>query len=207
MTPNPANKPVIAVDIDDVLAANAEGFIEFSNRKWGTSLTPDDYDEHWAEMWSISSQEAEQRREVILQEQLFVKHKFFNEAKPALNKLKENYNFVVVTSRGPRIQKDTISWINKEYGALFEDILFLQIWDDKKMTLQDKLKFTKLDLLQQAGAQYLIDDHPKHCIAAAQAGIKAILFGDYGWNRQTKLIPNMVRAKNWQEVLEYFHAQ
>jgi hypothetical protein len=111
---------------------------------------------------------------------------------------------VIVTSRGPRIQKDTISWINKEYGGLFKDILFLQIWDDKGMTLQDKLKFTKLDLLQQAGAQYLIDDHPKHCIAAAQAGITSILFGDYRWNQDTVLIPGMVRAKNWQEVLDYF---
>ena len=63
---------------------------------------------------------------------------------------------------------------------------------------------TKAEICAEIGADYLVDDQPKHCLAAAKAGIKTILFGDYKWNRDTKLMPNMVRAKNWQEVLEYF---
>ena len=35
----------IAIDIDDVLADNAEKFTAFSNQRFNTRLTTDDYDE------------------------------------------------------------------------------------------------------------------------------------------------------------------
>jgi len=44
--PSPANKPIIAVDIDDVLANLAQEIVDFSNKNWGTNLTIDDYNEH-----------------------------------------------------------------------------------------------------------------------------------------------------------------
>ncbi|HJQ08525.1 MAG TPA: hypothetical protein VJ836_03545 [Candidatus Saccharimonadales bacterium] len=41
------HRRIIAVDIDDVLSASAEGFVVFSNKQWGTRLTLDDYTEDW----------------------------------------------------------------------------------------------------------------------------------------------------------------
>ena len=38
-------KPIIAIDIDDVLSDNAVQFINYCNKHWGRSLTIDDYDE------------------------------------------------------------------------------------------------------------------------------------------------------------------
>lgn len=35
----------IAVDLDDVLSASVPGFVAYSNKRWGTTLTLDDYDE------------------------------------------------------------------------------------------------------------------------------------------------------------------
>lgn len=194
----------IAVDIDDVLAANAENFAKFSNKRWGTNLKADDYSEHWAEMWGISYEEESKRRDEIIKAKLFVKHPFFNETKPALRKLAKNYKLVVVSSRGPRIRKDTIDWLTKEYKDIFSAIHFARIWDDMEKHTLEKLEFTKAEMLKQIDADYLIDDQPKHCIAAAEAGITSLLFGDYKWNRDTKLVENMVRVKNWKEVLEYF---
>ncbi len=54
-------KPIVAVDIDDVIAANAAGFVEFSNKKYGTHLTIDDYQEHWGEIWKTEYEETERR--------------------------------------------------------------------------------------------------------------------------------------------------
>lgn len=48
----------IAVDIDDVLADNAAGFVTFSNERWGTNLTPDDYGEHWVKVWQVDNDAA-----------------------------------------------------------------------------------------------------------------------------------------------------
>ena len=51
----------IAVDVDDVLAENAAGIVAFSNQRWGTNLTVDDYDEHWAKMWQVDNAEVKRR--------------------------------------------------------------------------------------------------------------------------------------------------
>jgi 5'(3')-deoxyribonucleotidase len=200
----PVNKPVIAVDIDDVLASNAEAFIKFSNDRWNTNLTADDYTEHWAEMWGIDYEELQRRGDVIFQEKVFLKHRFFDEAKAVLQKLTQNYIVVIASSRNKRIQKETIDWIKKEYGDIFSGFHFADIWHRQDLHIDHRLKMTKTKILAEIGANYLIDDQPKHCIAAAEAGITALLFGDYKWNKDIELKTNMVRVKNWQEVMEYF---
>jgi len=206
--PKPDHRKIIAVDIDDVLAANAEGFVEFSNSRWGTHLKAEDYTEHWAELWGIERDDAERRRETILNKKLFVSYKFFDDAMPVLKKLKgEVYRLVVVSSRGSRVQKDTVDWLKKEYGTIFDGIYFADMWDRKDISLEERLKRTKIDVLKRVQADFLIDDQPKHCIVAAESGITALLFGDYKCNRGIKMIQNMVRVKNWGEVGEYFDAQ
>jgi len=204
--PKPPLKQTIAVDIDDVLAANAEGFAEYSNKKWGTHLKADDYTEHWAELWKVDFNEVIRRREAIIEDKLFIKHRFFDEAKPVLKKLSIKYTLIIVSSRGRRQQADTIEWLHKEYGEIFSGIHFANIWD-RDMHVLEKIKLTKAEILTELGCDFLIDDQPKHCLAAAQAGITALLFGDYAWSRSVKLTENMVRVKSWHEVEEYFDAQ
>jgi len=202
--PKTVDKPIIAVDIDDVLSTTAESFVAFSNKKWGTNLTADDFDEHWAQMWKVDYEEEARRRDDIIKSKLYLKPQFYNEAKPVLMKLKRDYRLVIVSSRGPSIRKDTIDWLNKEFAGIFSDYYFAKIWEDLKLHTKVKVKMTKGELLHQIGADYLIDDQPKHCYAAARAGITALLFGKYRWANQAKLVPGMVRVKDWQAVGDYF---
>ena len=155
-------------------------------------------------MWGVDYDEESKRREVILREKVFVGHRIFEEAKPALRKLSKGYKLVIVSSRGPSVQKDSTDWIKKEFGPIFSDFKFARYFEDSTLHPLQKLKMTKVEMLKDAGADYLIDDHPKHCVAAADVGITALLFGDYRWTRGVKLRPNLVRARDWQEVLEYF---
>jgi hypothetical protein len=78
------------------------------------------------------------------------------------------------------------------------------MWD---VITKDSIHQTKGELLKSLGAQYHIDDQPKHCISALQQGIQPLLFGDYSWNRSVELPEGIVRVKNWQEVTEYFNAE
>jgi hypothetical protein len=49
----------------------------------------------------------------------------------------------------------------------------------------------------------MIDDNPGHCKAVMDEGIKAILFGVYGWHED---IPSgVVECKDWPAVLEYIN--
>ena len=197
-------KQTIAVDIDDVLAAFAESFVYYCNQKWGTNLVPDDWTEDWAKLWKVDHLETLKRADVIYESDIFSLVRADIEAARVLKNLAKTYKLVVVTSRPKAVSKDTLEWIEKFFGDVFEEIHFAGFYDDMEKTIPEKLKATKADIARQIGAQYLIDDSPKHCLAVAEAGITSILFGDYKWNRHIKLGPNMVRAKNWKEVEAYF---
>ncbi len=207
--PKTVNKPTIAVDIDDVLAANAQGFTDYSNKKWGTNLSPDDYDEHWAVVWGVDAHEAEKRAKHIHDNGSEIVSNFNHnaEAKPVLVQLSKGYKLVIVTSRRKSIQKDTFDWLDKHFSGIFDEVHFAGIWDDLNSDLKSRIKATKTDVLGQIGADYLIDDQPKHCFAAAEAGIEALVFGDYRWNRNIQLQSRMTKVKDWQAVLEYFDGE
>lgn len=198
------SKPVIAIDVDDVLAANAEGFIAYSNEKWGTKLKTDDYDEHWAMLWNVDNAETEKRAIDFHGSGAVRSYRHFEEAVPVLRSLAENYRLVITTSRRLQIKADTIEWIDQYFGDIFSEIRFAGMWD--KVT-DHSIKATKAELCKEIGAKYLIDDQLKHCTAAADAGIEALLFGEYTWNKTRQLPGGVTRVKDWNEVLEYFDAK
>jgi 5'(3')-deoxyribonucleotidase len=204
--PKPAVKPVIAVDIDDVLSNLAQKIVDFSNQKWGTNLTIDDYEEHWGEMWNVDDATTKQRSNEIHAAGLGHKLTHKPEAVPVLRKLAKKYSLVLVTSRRKLITRETKEWIDKFFNGIFTDIHHTGIYDSAHHA-DIQVQQTKTDILKDVGALYLIDDQPKHCLAAAEAGITALLFGDYPWSRDVKLPEGVIRAENWQKVLEYFNGQ
>lgn len=193
----------IAVDVDEVLSASAEGFVKFSNERWGTNLTIDDYHEHWAKMWSVSEQEADNRMLVLNKEGIIKSYNPVTSAEAVLKKLAKKFRLVVATSRSTYLSEETVIWIDKHYGGVFENIHHSGIYDADG---EDRHLATKAQLCLDIGADYLIDDQIKHCVGAAEVGVKAILFGDYAWSKTSKKLPkNVTRCKDWQEVLEYFN--
>lgn len=202
--PKTENKPVIAVDIDDVIAAHAPAFVEYSNKKWGTSLTVDKYNDHWAELWGVSEKETKQRVDDYHHSGAFSGYSTVEDSDQSLRKLKECYTLVVLTARQKSLSEDTIAWVDKNFSGIFDDIHFAGVWDKP---LEQAVKQDKTALSKQIGADYLIEDQLKYALPAGEAGIKVLLFGDYPWNKLEKLPSNVTRVKNWQEVLEYFDEQ
>lgn len=197
----PYSMSKIAIDIDDVLAANAEGFVAFSNERWGTNLTVEDYDEHWSKMWGVDLEETERRSSEFHVSGAVAGYAHHEAAIPVLRQLAGHHELVVVTSRRKSIQAETLEWLQSRYGTLFSEIHFAGIWDiitDHSHTL------TKADVCQAIGADYLIDDQLKHCVAVANVGITALLFGNYQWNQADTLPDNVIRCHDWEAVQEYF---
>ena len=199
-----AKKPIIAIDIDDVLAKSAPNFVEYSNSHWGTMLTVDDYDEDWSKLWEVDNDEVDKRFHEYLSSSILAKYEHDEDAIGAFDKLKESFKLVIVTSRSSWLRETTVDWINNKYPYVFsnEDIYFVGIWDNG--ACDEAITRDKGDYIMALGADYIIDDQLKHCLGAARHGIQALLFGDYRWNKQ-EVLPNYVtRVKNWSEVLEYF---
>ncbi len=194
-------RKTIAVDIDDVLADQAEAFLDFSNRTWGTELTIDDYTEHWMELWGVDLEEVKSRSDVYHDSGTMSTFRHKSEALPVLKKLKDNYSLVVVTSRRKHVETETLEWIQRHFEGIFDEIHFAGFFDDLN---SGRWQHTKAEIVAELGAEYLIDDQLKHCVATAEAGINAVLFGEYHWNQTEALPAGITRCAHWYDVERYF---
>jgi 5'(3')-deoxyribonucleotidase len=198
------SKQVIAIDVDDVLAISVPAWVEYSNKRWGTHLTADDYTEDWAKMWQIDQEEVQKRAVEMREGALLKAFPKFVEAEEILKKLATKYKLVVMTSRGEALRQDTLDWLKEHFGDIFTEVHHTGFYDGQHT---DPFNMTKAALCKSVGVDYLIDDHPKHCFSVAEAGMKSLLFGNYSWNREytAKNVPDgVVRVYNWQEVEAYF---
>lgn len=197
-------KKTIAVDIDDVLAANAEGFVQFSNMRWGTNLTVQDYDEHWSEVWGVGHDETNQRAIEMEQNGVLKTLNHFTDALPILRELSTQFRLIIITSRRQHMKQDTEDWINTYFPGVFEETFYSGFWEEVSDAANER---TKAELCRELGANYLIDDQLKHCLAAAELGVEALLFGAYSWNQTDQYRGNMTRVSDWAAVAEYFRAE
>lgn len=192
--------PILAIDADDVLADNAAGFVAFSNRTWGTELTVADYTEDWATMWGVDMDEVDARSRVFHASDAVLHYASDPDALPVLTRLKDRYDPRVVTSRRRELQAYTGQWIATHFPGIFSNIHYSGIFDD--FDARSHL-LTKGDIYEQLPARYAIDDQLKHCFAASERRIPAVLFGNRPWNQAKKLPSGVERCATWKEVEEY----
>jgi len=203
------SEQAIAVDIDDVLSATAEGFTAFSNERWGGKHLAEDYTEAWAEFWGISIEEALKRSDEYHNSNVISTFSHYKESVPVLRKLAEKYKLVVITSRKRMLKELTDTWLEQHYSGIFSEVHYAGIWDadGEVRSTEHRLNQTKAELARELGAEYLIDDQPKHCLSAAAIGIKALLFGRHKVLNNLALPENVIRVADWHAVEEYFDAQ
>lgn len=155
-------KTVIAVDLDDVLAIHAEAFIAFSNSRYGTNLTVEDYSDHWSEIWQVDKEEREKRADELYFYYPIASRSVIAGADQVLKRLAKNYRLVVVTARSNKVSEPTNLWINQYFKGLFKEIHFVNVLAKEK-------PLSKAKICSQIGAKYLIDDSSIHCVEAAKA--------------------------------------
>lgn len=193
-------KKTIAIDFDDVLAEHAQALVDFSNEMYGTHLTIEDYNDHWSEMWQVDTVERERRAKQFQVPENVKSFGPIGGADEALRKLNKKYNLALVTARPPSMLKVSRAWLDVHYPNIDFETHFIALWEDENAP-------SKAEICKKIGAEYLIDDLPAHCNIAAEGGIKALLFGDYAWNRKHEINENVTRVHDWRAVLEYFDGQ
>lgn len=193
-------KPVIAVDIDDVLAKFVGTFTDYSNRRWGGDYKVDNYTEDWVSFWEVSYVEAVRRREEMKALEFNVSLPVLDKSYEVLRRLKDGYQLVTVTSRPKDIADLTNRWLKENFPKIFDESYFVGIWDSLpgEHKIIEKQKMHKGQFLRDVvGADYLIDDHAKHTNGAADFGIESLLFGNYGWNRNAEIVNGVTRVADW----------
>jgi len=197
------DKPVIAVDIDDVLADSTEALRLEVNDRLKVELTaehykiPGDYRRYYESIWKrhglesrINMKDLDPR---MAEDQSHIEPN--QQAEEVLRRLSERYSLIVVTSRPATWRKATERWLERHFKDMFSQILFIEETEGE----------TKGRLCREHDADWLIDDNVEHAQSAVDEGLEVILFGDYGWHH--KVPAHFHRCKNWRQVLEYFNAR
>jgi len=200
------NKPIIAVDADDTIFDENNALRLYMNQHYGFRHMPKDYDvpgpfyNYWQNIWQLSPEETAARYEEFALSPYKAKLEPLTNAIEVLQNLRHDYDLVVITSRDHRVVTMTHRVLTEHYPGVFKDVHFVPLWGGNQ-------KATKAKICVDIGAKYLIDDSFEHCQLTAKAGVNALLFGDYGWNRDQALTPLVTRVKNWAAVKEYFDAK
>ncbi|MFZ1483472.1 MAG: hypothetical protein WAS36_00445 [Candidatus Saccharimonadales bacterium] len=192
------SKPIIAIDIDNVLAAHAGALMDVYNKLYDTSYKANDYDEKWA--WINDDEKVQAFRKEILSSGVHRSMNVVPGASESAKRLLEKFDLVIITARWPEVSDITDTWVQKNFSGVFKDIHLTEVF----MGQANGTKKSKADICHEIGAKYLIDDNYGHCKIAGEAGIHCVLFGDYAWNQTETLPANTVRCKDWQGVERYF---
>jgi uncharacterized HAD superfamily protein len=192
-------KPIISVDIDDVLVPHVEDLISWHNKEYGTKMDLVHYHSKNPKDWgSKTIEEAIKRVQRFFTTPDFLDAKPMEDAASALSSLSENYTLIVITSRDNIIEDVTNNWLSRHFPEIFKEAHFTA-----RFNLEGK-SGKKSAVALNAKAEYLIDDTLENALDAAEAGIKVLLFGDYPWNQLKELPGGVTRVKDWRGVLEYF---
>jgi 5'(3')-deoxyribonucleotidase len=197
------DKPIIAIDIDEVLSPLHDLLFAHHNAVYGTNYQP----RHSSGKYFISDFTGDNHKVTVSKLRRFVESEAFRNIEPlkgaveAVRSLTLNFDPVVLTARQDLYEEVTHKWLKQHFPETFSQVHFTGFIVGKG------LKKSKGFICREIGAAYLIDDNPDYCNDAADHGVQSLLFGDYPWNRMHTLHKNVIRCKDWDEVLDYFNAR
>lgn len=195
-------KPTLAIDIDDVLVPHYGELANYLNGIYKTKLQPFDII-RWRTIDTVTKSTGASREEIIDSVNKFLlSPEFYIDPYPdaitALKKLKPKYRLVIITARAILIQQLTLDWLEKHFPETFDEKVFVggEDWGSGGKSAD------KTNALQSLKADILVDDHPRHCAAAANMGIRTIMFGEYSWNQEEEVPDSVERTRDWKEVCQ-----
>jgi len=201
----PQDKPIIAVDLDDVLSQSNRVVGEWHNEAYGTNMTLDDfyYYYYWRNPYWGTPDETFKKVEEFYKTPMLYEAPPVPGALEGVQALKElGFRLVIVTARQQQELPRTEEWIDKHYPGIFETIICTGMSQE---TLADEkammTKLSKADVCKKLGAKLMIDDSLENALKCAHADPPQpiLLFGDYQWNKHEAKYSNIKDEMSYDE--------
>ena len=124
-------RPVVAVDLDEVLGAFVEALALWHNEKHATALTAADFHSYeFHKVWGGEAADSKQKVEAFLDTDHFLKLAPLADAATTLRSLLPYFRFRVVTSRQHVVADKTRAWLSQHFEGIFEDVVFGNAYGD-----------------------------------------------------------------------------
>lgn len=203
----PFAKPMLAVDLDEVLGDFVPQLVLFHNERYGTSLRNEDFHTyHFANVWGGTNEESQEKVQLFFDSHYFADLPVVAGAQAALQKLRERFDLTVVTSRQHFIEAVTRRWLERHFPGTFNGGVFFGNHYGTSGVVKSKPA-----MCAAIGAVALVDDSLTYARQCAHTLERVFLFGNYAWNQLTPpsagaepepLPCNVVRCAGWAAVLE-----
>ncbi|KAJ3853304.1 hypothetical protein EV368DRAFT_81697 [Lentinula lateritia] len=181
ISPPTSSRPVIAVDLDDVLRPTPRSLV---NPYWGgLHETHQKVRDFYASMQLYNAAPVTGAREGV----------------KALHDM--GFKLIVVTARSSDVKEESWDWINQWFPGLFDSVICTgQFKDATKDGHEIVTKLSKAQVCADLKARLLIDDSSENALqvstssSAATPPTPVLLFGHYEWNKRLSLHSDAVDA-------------
>lgn len=208
---SPSSKPVVAVDLDEVLGEFVPQLIQFHNNAYDTALQLSDFHSYeFHQVWGGTREQSVERVHRFFASDYFANIPTIDGSYETLSSLTDRYDFYVVTARQHSIEPQTKQWLERNFRGIFRGILHGNHYGVGSMR-------TKAEMCQLIDARILIDDSAHHAQSCSSVLDHVLLFdrcGQYNWNKgkeEFATMPgNVLRLHSWDEIrafLEQYQPQ
>lgn len=187
---------VIAVDIDEVLADTVGAFIEFSNRRFATKLSVNDFIHwNWVDCLRLPQKAVAQRVDE------FVTSSYYDNIKPVpgsiemTKQLSKSHELLAVTSRFGNCVNKTEPWLFRHFPGIFRDVHFAH--NPMPGVTSHGIR-SKAQICNEIGSSVLIDDSLSFVKECVGSGVRVILL-DRPWNKQP-VTDGVYRVASWDKI-------
>ncbi len=185
----------LALDCDDVLAKFNLGLASIYNQRYGTNHQPDDFVPD-PEQWPVrlGPQALPRLLEMFLDKEYVMGLEPVEGSVEGVRGLRSlGISLYVVTNRLNTPREITQAWLDKNFGSVFEEVLY--------SSFNNGSKLTKGELCKRYGLGLCVEDLPRNVENLKEYGIHTLLL-DYHWNREVPEDPLVTRVRDWQEITE-----
>ena len=187
-------KRKIGIDIDEVVVEFVKGYLKIYNKKYNQNKSFENifcYD-LWIPL-GITREEAFAISNRFYDSEDFENISLVDGAGEGIEKLSKKNKLFFITSRPVKIKEKTEQFFKKNFPYLPLNLIFSgDIWGS-----QEKKKPI---ICKKLGIEIIIEDNINYALDCASVGVFTYLL-DKPWNQNGNLNNNMIRVKNWEEIL------
>jgi len=179
-------------DLDEVLSDTVRLFLDIYQKKWLISLERENCTNYWLEQIPWYNIKPEYWQEFIRTDaQLYAQPIVW--AFDVVSNLKNNWNKIIVITGRHDFEKDiTVSWLDKYFPNLIEDVIFI---NHSLPTRKNKSEY-----ILKFKIKAFVDDHYDHCTDIAQTGIP-VYMPTKPWNAHYQDLPaNIYRIQTLDDL-------
>ncbi len=182
------NRPLLAIDFDDVLFDCDGALREILRREFGFNATYSEFIKTNPHM-----------KEEVFRFLYGNDHQncaAINGSREAVTHLLDAYRVIVITGRSETTMVQTEDWLRNNFATMLPEVYFANNF----LSDPNRERRKKVEICIKLGVSVLVEDSLEEAVSVASDEITVLLI-DKPWNRCELLPPNVYRVKDWKHIL------